>query len=202
VLAEHSERYPFLKVVTHPRNRGYGAALRSGFAACTKELIFYTDGDGQYDPTELVALVPYAGGHALVNGYKIKRSDHWMRVIVGRLYHWTVSFLFSLTISDVDCDFRLIRRHTLMGIDLVSERGSICVEMVRKLQDAGAAIAEVPVHHYERVSGRSQFFRFGRIVLSLLKLAHLWRELILLPAMRRPLRGLAALRRVRGHSQN
>src|SRR5262249_8678183 len=77
VLAERAGRYPFLKVVSHPVNRGYGAALRSGFEAATKELLFYTDGDGQYDPTELVVLLPHIEGCGLVNGYKIKRGDNW-----------------------------------------------------------------------------------------------------------------------------
>jgi glycosyltransferase involved in cell wall biosynthesis len=197
VLAERAERYPFLKVVTHPTNRGYGSALRSGFAAATKELVFYTDGDGQYDPTELVELLPHIEGCGVVNGYKIKRGDNLTRVVVGRLYHWTAKLMFSLVVRDVDCDFRLIRRDVLTSIQLTSSKGSICAEFVRKVQEAGFQIREVPVHHYERVSGRSQFFQFRRVLPSLLMLARLWHDLVFLPTLRRPVRYLLSFGRLR-----
>jgi glycosyltransferase involved in cell wall biosynthesis len=202
VLAERAERYPFLKVVSHPVNRGYGAALRSGFEAATKELLFYTDGDGQYDPTELVVLLPHIEGCGMVNGFKIKRGDSWTRVVVGRLYHWTAKLMFGLVVRDVDCDFRLIRRDVLQSIHLTSAKGSICAELVRKIQDQGALIRQVPVHHFERVSGRSQFFQFRRVVPSLLMLVRLWHELVCVPTVRRPMRYLLSFGRVRGRSRN
>jgi glycosyltransferase involved in cell wall biosynthesis len=197
VLAERARRYPFLQVVTHSVNRGYGAALRAGFTAATKELVFYTDGDGQYDPTELVELLPHIEGCAVVNGYKIKRGDNWTRVVVGRLYHWTAKLMFGLVVRDVDCDFRLIRRDALTSIQLTSLKGSICAELVRKIQDAGFLIREVPVHHYERMSGHSQFFRIRRIVPSLLMLGRLWHELVFVPSLRRPVRFLLSLAHLR-----
>lgn len=183
VLAERAARYPFLRVITHSKNRGYGAALRSGFAACTKSLVFYTDGDGQYDPTELVDLIPRSDGCAMVNGYKRKRGDSLSRIVIGRLYHWTAKFLFGLVVRDVDCDFRLLRRDVLATLDLTADSGAICTELVRRVQETGQAIHEVPVHHYERMSGRSQFFRFRRILASLMMLLRLWRRLILAPAL-------------------
>ena len=107
-----ANRYPNLRVVTHPQNRGYGGALRSGFANATKELIFYTDGDAQYDPREWAVLyAALAEGVDMVNGYKIHRNDPINRKIIGRLYHHVVSIAFGLKLRDVDCDFRLVRRH-------------------------------------------------------------------------------------------
>jgi glycosyltransferase involved in cell wall biosynthesis len=111
IADELARTYPQVRAVHHPRNRDYGAALRTGFRSSTKELIFYTDGDAQYDPTELSVLWPRMTPEAgMVNGYKISRSDPWHRVIIGRVYHYIVKLLFGLKLRDVDCDFRLIRR--------------------------------------------------------------------------------------------
>ena len=105
---------PYLRVIHHPRNRGYGGALRSGFAAARKDWVFYTDGDAQYDPRELRLLVDAclanAGRVDVVNGYKISRNDPWYRLLIGRVYHHVVKLMFGFRLRDVDCDFRLIRR--------------------------------------------------------------------------------------------
>jgi glycosyltransferase involved in cell wall biosynthesis len=165
VLEEMTARYPELRVICHPLNRGYGAAIRSGFATASKDWIFYTDGDAQYNPLEMVELVnAVEDGVDLVNGYKIARSDPLIRKIIGRLYHYFVSFLFGIHLRDVDCDFRLIRRSVFDKIELESESGTICVEMVKKMQDAGCVFREVPVHHYFRQYGRSQFFNWRRLL--------------------------------------
>jgi glycosyltransferase involved in cell wall biosynthesis len=162
-------------------NRGYGAALRSGFAAATKEWVFYTDGDGQYDPRELRALVERAGPDVdLVQGWKLARGDGWSRHVVGRTYHHAVKLLFGLPVRDTDCDFRLIRRALLERVRLEHSSGVICVEMLRKFRDAGARIAEVPVHHYPRPHGRSEFFRFRRVARSLVDVGRLWVRTVLL----------------------
>ena len=95
----------------HEKNRGYGGALRTGFATATRELVFYTDGDAQYDPAEMELLWRrFDDSVDLVNGYKISRSDPMHRIVIGRIYHHTVKMLFGLGVRDVDCDFRLMRR--------------------------------------------------------------------------------------------
>src|SRR5689334_18186298 len=105
IADELARNYPRVRVVHHGTNRGYGGALQTGFRTATKELIFYTDGDAQYDPAELAALWTAMTPDAdLVNGYKISRSDPLHRIIIGRIYHHTVSLLFGLTVRDVDCD--------------------------------------------------------------------------------------------------
>jgi glycosyltransferase involved in cell wall biosynthesis len=187
ILDELARTYPEVRVVHHPQNRGYGGALRSGFAAATRDLIFYTDGDAQYDPSEMSALWAAFGADVdLVNGYKISRSDPLHRIIIGRIYHHTVKLLFGLRVRDVDCDFRMMRRSIFDRVVLEKDSGVICLEMMKKIQDAGFRIAEVPVHHYHRVHGRSQFFNFPRLFKTAVDVAKLW---VVLVVRREHLRG-------------
>jgi glycosyltransferase involved in cell wall biosynthesis len=180
VLEELASRYPELRVIHHPKNRGYGAALRTGFAAATKEWLFYTDGDAQYDPSEMPRLVDALedGRVDVVNGYKIMRNDPLSRRIIGRVYHHFVKFTFGFKLRDVDCDYRLIRRDIFDEIELESDTGTICLEMVKKFQDAGYRFAEVPVHHYHRQYGVSQFFNWRRLIRTGIHLMQLWWKLI------------------------
>jgi len=170
-----SKYAPRLRVITHPQNRGYGGALRSGFAAATKDLVFYTDGDGQYDVRELTKLLskmePDVG---LVNGYKLERNDPWHRVWIGKAYNAFARFIFRVRIRDIDCDFRLIRRPLLEQIHLGSTSGTICVELVRKIELTGCRVVEVGVHHYPREYGRSQFFRVRSLATTFAQLVRLW----------------------------
>jgi glycosyltransferase involved in cell wall biosynthesis len=186
VLDELACRFSHLNVIHHESNRGYGAALRSGFSHATKELIFYTDGDGQYDVRELAVLYPLMTGTvSVVNGYKIKRSDSRFRVVVGATYNWLARVLFKLPIRDVDCDFRLLRRQAVQQLNLVSSSGVICVELVRKLASAGCRFAEAPVHHYPREHGRSQFFTFRRVAKTAVDFFVLWLRLMMRPHLPR-----------------
>lgn len=168
-----------LKLVMHETNRGYGGALRSGFSAATKDLIFYTDGDGQYDVKELPLLLEkMAPGMDIVNGYKIKRSDPLHRIIIGWIYQEAMRLFFWLPIKDPDCDFRLIRRKVFDKVALKSNTGTITIELVKKIQQAGFKFTEVGVHHYFRAYGTSQFFNFRRIARTLWQLGFLWLDLI------------------------
>jgi glycosyltransferase involved in cell wall biosynthesis len=184
VLDELARVYDEVRVIHHAQNRGYGGALRTGFASATKELVFYTDGDAQYDARELKVLYPaLVEGVDMVNGYKISRSDPWYRMVIGRIYHWTVKLAFGLKLRDVDCDFRLMRRSIFDRVRLSSDSGVICVEMMKKIQDAGFVIVEAPVHHFHRAYGRSQFFNFRRIFHVGRDLLKLWLELVLRPKL-------------------
>ena len=175
----------------HAKNRGYGGALRTGFASATRELVFYTDGDGQYDPTEMEVLWRrFDSSVDLVNGYKISRSDPLHRIIIGRIYHHTVKLLFGLNVRDVDCDFRLMRRSIFDTVTLEKNSGVICLEMMKKIQDAGFRVAEVPVHHYHRAFGKSQFFNFPRLFRTAIDVARLWTELVIRREHRRAPRAL------------
>jgi glycosyltransferase involved in cell wall biosynthesis len=176
VLAELERQYaPRMRVVTHPENRGYGGALRSGFEAATKELVFYTDGDGQYDVSELPKLLEHmAPDVGLVNGYKLERNDPAHRIWIGSTYNTFARFLFRVKIRDIDCDFRLIRRCLLTHLKLISTSGTICVELVRKIELTPWRVHEVGVHHYPRRHGRSQFFRVRSLLTTFAQLTRLY----------------------------
>ena len=172
---------PRMRVETHPHNRGYGGALRTGFAAATKEYVFYTDGDGQYDVSELPRLLELVGPRTgLVNGYKRERQDPAHRIWIGNIYNFCARLLFRIRIRDIDCDYRLIRRELLERIHLTSTSGTICVELVRKLELSGCEVAEIGVHHYPRLHGKSQFFRIRSLAVTFYQLLRLWVRLVIL----------------------
>ena len=170
-----------LRVVTHPQNRGYGGALRSGFEAATREFVFYTDGDSQYDVGELPRLLELVGPDTgLVNGYKLERHDPAHRIWIGKTYNFCARLLFRIRIRDIDCDYRLIRRALLDQIHLTSTSGTICVELVRKLEMTGCGVVETGVKHYARLYGKSQFFRLRSLATTLYELIRLWVRVVVL----------------------
>ncbi len=180
ILEELEKKYDRLKVIYHEENKGYGGALKAGFYSATKEFLFYTDGDFQYDVSEITKLLPEMKDNIdIVNGYKVGRADRFYRKIIGRTYHWIMKLMFGFKIRDVDCDFRLIRRSVFDKIRLEYNTGVICVEMVKKMQDAGFQFAEVPVSHYFRAYGKSQFFNFNRIFNTGRDILKLWWKLVI-----------------------
>jgi glycosyltransferase involved in cell wall biosynthesis len=182
ILDELSDKYPRLRVLHHKTNHGYGGNLRSMFALATKDLIFYTDGDAQYDPAELTNLFErLAPDVDVVQGWKIERHDPLHRKIIGRVYHHFVRRWFGLHLRDVDCDFRLFRRHVLESFPLESNTGCITVEMMTRVEQGGFHVVEVPVHHYFRAYGQSQFFNFTRVARTLVELTGIWFKLKVLP---------------------
>ena len=184
VLKDLEARYgAVFRIVTHAENRGYGAALRSGFAAARKDFVFYTDGDGQYDVGELRKLLDcMAPDVGLVNGFKLERSDPWHRIAIGNVYNRFARLVFRIKLRDIDCDFRLIRRSLLDEAKLTSTSGTICVELVRKLELSRYRVVETGVHHYPRLHGRSQFFRFRSLLITLYQLSRLYVQLVVAPA--------------------
>ena len=179
LLLQLQHDVPQLRLIIHETNRGYGGALRSGFKTATKDLIFYTDGDGQYDVKELPLLLGKMTEKVdIVNGFKIKRSDPLHRIIIGWIYQEAMRLIFWLPIKDPDCDFRLIRRQVFDKVVLMSNTGTITIELVKKIQRAGFKFAEVGVHHYFRAYGTSQFFNWRRVGRTLWQLGFLWLDLI------------------------
>ncbi len=184
LLRALEQKFPDVRILRHEKNRGYGGALRSGFAAASKEWIFYTDGDAQYDVRELALLVEQASPDVdVVQGYKIQRHDPLHRIVIGRIYHWLVRIAFGLPLRDVDCDFRLMRRSIFDTVELTSDSGVICAEMMTKIQRAGFRIVEVPVHHFHRAHGKSQFFNYPRLARVAIALVRLWTREVLRPAL-------------------
>jgi hypothetical protein len=114
----------------------------------------------------------------LVNGYKVKRADAWYRIVIGGTYRRAMRWAFNLSIRDVDCDFRLFRRYIFEKISLESRSGVICVEMAKKFERAGFRMAEVPVSHYPRMHGRSEFFRVRHLAYTFKGLLKIWWTLV------------------------
>lgn len=174
VLKKAKEKIPKLRIVNHLKNRGYGGALQSGFKAAKKDLVFYTDGDGQYDVFELPLMLSCMTSDIdVVNGIKIDRHDNEARIFIGNIYKSFVRNVFDLPIYDVDCDFRLVRNKFIKKIDLSINSGAVCVELIRKLHQQGARFREVSVHHYPRLHGKSQFFKIRPILWTFVDLFRL-----------------------------
>lgn len=172
-------KFPKVRVIHHEKNKGYGGALKTGFKEAKKDWVFYTDGDAQYDVRELKLLVSKISDNVdVVNGYKIKRHDPWYRTVIGKTYQYVTRLAFGFKIRDVDCDFRIIRRNVIQSIALEHNSGVICVEMIKKLNDRGARFAEVPVSHFFRAVGKSEFFNFRRIARVGYDLLGLWWKLV------------------------
>jgi len=175
VLDSLQQEYATLRVIRHPRNQGYGAALQSGFQNAAKELVFYTDGDGQYDVQDLRRFLSLLSPEVdVVQGYKANRADSRLRAVAGKLYGGFAKLLFRLRVKDVDCDFRLVRRKVVESINLTCRSGAICVELINQVQNRGWRVVESPVKHYPRRRGRSQFFRVGPIARTLKDMFRLW----------------------------
>ncbi len=182
VLQRLSYRIPELKLVFHPQNRGYGGVLQTGFKTVTKDLVFYTDGDGQYDVTELDILYRLMTDDiSFVQGIKLDRQDYSHRVAIGNLYALVMRWLFMLKTWDVDCDFRLMRKWVVKKVHLTCNSGAVCVELVKKAQQVGAKFRHVGIHHYERKHGQSQFFKAKQILETFTEITFLWFKLVLFP---------------------
>lgn len=181
LLKKLQGQYKNLTVYFHSKNLGYGGALRSGFRAAKYDLVFYTDGDGQYDPKELPIMVSLMTEDvSFINGIKLSRQDPTYRLVVGNVYSFITRWFFWLPIVDVDCDFRLIRKSLVKKLDLKSSSGAICIELVKKAQRQGGKFRQVTIHHLERKHGQSQFFRPERILLTLCELSSLWFKLMII----------------------
>lgn len=150
-------RHPgIVRAVHHPTNLGYGAALRSGFAAARYDLVAFTDGDRQFhveDIGRLTARLAEADAPDAVVGFRIKRADPVIRTIYARAYRLANRIFFGLKVTDVDCACKLIRREALEGLRVESDGAFFSAEMLIKLRAAGRDVVEVGVPHYARTAG-------------------------------------------------
>lgn len=155
ILDGLTAEFPRLRPQHHPQNRGYGAALTTGFHAAAKRFVFYMDGDGQFDIRELALLLPLAtDDNSIVTGYRIKRNDPLIRRLNARLFGgWLVRVLLNVHVRDLNCAFKLIPKKILDGITLESPGALINAEMYGRAVRKGFGIKEVGVHHYPRTAG-------------------------------------------------
>lgn len=144
---------PRVKVIHHPKNLGYGSALRSGFRAATKTLVFFTDADGQFDLNELPPLIPLMRDCDVVSCFRVNRQDGWMRNFNAWCWNRLVCTLFRLKIKDVNCAFKLYKKHIFNQIELQSTGAIINTEILAKATRRGFIISQVGVYHFPRQSG-------------------------------------------------
>ena len=159
---------PKLRVISRGSDVSYAGALRTGFKNAHKELIFFTDGDRQFDIRELDLLVEKIDRFDIVTGYKLKRNDPWMRIWMSALYNLTMRLLFGLELRDINCAFKLYRRRVIDAVDFLPTltQGVINVEVYLTALAKGFTIGEVGVHHFHRQSGfaDSEVGRRGKII--------------------------------------
>ena len=148
-----AEKHTEVKVVHHPQNLGYGSALQSGFKAAAKKLVFYTDGDGQFDIAELPKLLPLIEKYDIVSCYRINRQDPLLRKINGWCWTKLVCLLFRMKIRDIDCAFKLYKKEIFDNISLSSTGALIDTEVLARATRKGYTVTQLPVHHYPRLSG-------------------------------------------------
>ncbi|HUU18434.1 MAG TPA: glycosyltransferase family 2 protein [Sedimentisphaerales bacterium] len=142
-----------VKVVHHRTNLGYGAALQSGFKAATKELVFYTDGDGQFDINEMPPLLRLMEQYDIVSCYRLNRQDNLIRKINGWCWTKLVCLLFGMKIRDIDCAFKLYKREIFDNIKLVSTGALIDAEILARAVSKGYRVTQQGIHHYPRTAG-------------------------------------------------
>jgi glycosyltransferase involved in cell wall biosynthesis len=147
---------PSIKLVSHSCNRGYGEALRSGFAAAQFDFVFFTDADNQFDMNDFELLVAWADRADVVAGYRKVRRDTFMRQVNAWGWNRLVRMLFYVPVRDIDCAFKLIRREALEQIDIESRGAMINTEIMVKLARNGCLIIEVGVNHFPRTAGAPQ----------------------------------------------
>ncbi|HBG78741.1 MAG TPA: glycosyltransferase family 2 protein [Phycisphaerales bacterium] len=166
-----------IKAVRHKTNLGYGAALRSGFAAATKEFVFYTDGDGQFDIKELPAMFKYMADYDIVSGYRLKRRDNLMRKINAFCWTTLVCILFRMRIKDIDGAFKLYRRSIFDDIKMKSTGALINTEIFARAKNKGYKITQVGVHHYPRTAGTQTGAKLSVILRAFKELFVLYRQI-------------------------
>ncbi len=149
-LAGENDR---VKVVHHGTNLGYGAALQSGFKAATKELVFYTDGDGQFDINEMPPLLGLIEQYDIVSCFRLNRQDNLIRKINGWCWTKLVCFLFGMKVRDIDCAFKLYKREIFENIKVVSTSALIDAEILARAVREGYRITQKGIHHYPRTAG-------------------------------------------------
>jgi glycosyltransferase involved in cell wall biosynthesis len=179
VLADLQTREPdlHLHIVSHEHNRGYGAALATGFDAARKDLVFLTDGDKQFDVAELSEFLPAMDGQTdLVIGWRKKRADPPMRKLNALGWKLLVNLLFGYTARDVDCAFKLFRRRVWQSMTVQSRGATFSAEFLIKARRLGFHVKELPVGHFPRTAGSPTGARPDVIVRAFAELFRLWRN--------------------------
>jgi glycosyltransferase involved in cell wall biosynthesis len=169
-----SEEDPNVRVVNHPVNRGYGAALTSGFNAATGDYIMFMDSDRQFDINDIHLLKPYVGDYDIVAGFRKKRNDPTHRLINAAIFGFAVRLLFDINVRDIDCAFKVMRSDVLKGINLESPGALINTEILAKARAQGRSIYQVGVNHYPSLEGEQSGASLKVVFRAFWELVRLW----------------------------
>lgn len=142
-----------LKLVKHPQNRGYGAALRSGFRASSGDFVMFMDADRQFDIRDIQLLAPFAADYDIVAGFRMERRDPLHRRVFAEAFNVSVRVLFGVHLRDIDCAFKLFRGDLLRNLELTAPGALINTEIQAKARRQGVRLQQVGVHHYPRIAG-------------------------------------------------
>ena len=176
IVRQISAQDPRVRLVDHPVNLGYGAAVRDAVWAATKELVFFTDSDLQFDVGELAKFLPRIGEADMVVGYRYARSDPWKRRFFGHGWSWLVNLLFGYSARDIDCAFKLFKHKVIETFRVESGGAMFSAEFMARTKRAGFKIVEMPVSHYPRVAGSQSGARVHVILRAFRELFRLrWR---------------------------
>jgi glycosyltransferase involved in cell wall biosynthesis len=171
-----------VRAIHHEVNKGYGAALTSGFRAATGESIMFMDSDRQFDIADINALLPYVPYYDIVAGYRIQRRDPLYRRLYGKMFGLVVAVLFGVRMRDIDCAFKIYRADLLSQMALTSPGALINTEMLARSKRRGATVVQVGVHHYPREAGESSGGSPRVVFRAMGETARLWLRLRREPA--------------------
>lgn len=178
VIDTLAEKNPCVKVVHHQQNSGYGAALQSGFRAATKDLVFYTDGDAQFDIGELPTIMPLICQYDIVSCYRLDRKEGLIRKINAWCWSRLVCWIFSMKIKDIDCAFKLFKRRIFDDIEMHSTGALIDTEILARAIRKGYTVTQTGVHHYPRTAGEQTGANLGVILRAFKELYKLRRQIL------------------------
>lgn len=155
IARELIKKYPLIKLITHHKNQGYGAALLSGFHSARGDYVFFTDGDRQFDFKEISKFLVYLPEYQAILGYRSPRRDLWFRSLNARLWGLLNRFLLGLKVRDIDCAFKLFKRELITSLPLISTGAMLSAELLVRLRRQGVVFKEVSVNNFPRVAGKA-----------------------------------------------
>lgn len=174
IAQEMASEDPHVRVVNHPVNRGYGAALTSGFNAAEGDYVMFMDSDRQFDINEVHLLTPYVEQYDIVAGYRIKRNDPAFRLLNAAIFGMAVRLLFDLQVRDIDCAFKIFHADVLRGINLESPGALINTEILAKAKVQGCDLTQVGVHHFPRLEGEQSGASLKVVFRAFKEIIRLW----------------------------
>lgn len=184
IVSDLAKKNRHIKLIDHGKKLGYGVALRSGFINSSKELIFYTDSDNQFDINEMDKLLPLIDSYDIISGYRINRNDPFMRGVISDVYNLLIRILFGLKVKDIDASFKMFKRKIFEKIKLKSKTGLIDAEVLIKAKKNGFSIGQIGIRHYPRTKGktvygtrRNTFVKLSVIFGVLAEIKRLWSDL-------------------------